>query len=115
MSYIRVIPRDFFNEAKLLKCMGLLSLKILDNKIPIPMRIDEPGQPFNVIQAESDGSLLVENYSLTINGRYYTLSTPYNSKDNYPLEITTHESEDIRVFDEDGIFTDDFVDYVTNL
>lgn len=26
MSYIRVVPRDFFNEAKLLKCLGQFEL-----------------------------------------------------------------------------------------
>lgn len=31
-SYRRVLPRDLFNEAKLLKCLGQLSLMIHDGK-----------------------------------------------------------------------------------
>lgn len=50
MNYIRVIPRDFFNESKLLKCMGQLSLKILDCQLPkgIEMYIEGDGQPFQI-------------------------------------------------------------------
>ena len=46
-NYSRVIPRDFFNEAKLLKCMGLLALKVLDNMTPngIKILIEESGAP----------------------------------------------------------------------
>ena len=33
-QYERVIPRDLFNEAKLLKCVGLLVLKIHDGENP---------------------------------------------------------------------------------
>ena len=54
-TYRRKIPRDFFNEAKLLKCMGLLSVKVLDNKIPegIDIEVNGDGDRFNIELNES--------------------------------------------------------------
>lgn len=38
-EYQRVIPRDLFNEAKLLKCLGRLSLFIHDGKSPPILKV----------------------------------------------------------------------------
>lgn len=111
MSYERVIPRDFFNEAKLLKCMGVLALKILDGMTPVHIHIHEPGTPFEIIQEESDGSLLISNYEVKIKGRYYCFSSPYNSKNNFPLTVTTYDQEDIKVFTEEGEFSKEFIEF----
>jgi len=110
-QYTRVIPRDFFNEAKLLKCMGQLSLKILDGKLPenIKIEIDESGEAFE-IGLTNDGRLFLNNYDTTINDTYVSLSTIYNSQNQYPL-ICFHDDEEITVFDNDGNFTDDFITF----
>jgi len=70
MSYSRVIPRDFFNEAKLLKCMGQLSLAILDGMTPegITITVEETGEPFQ-IELDDDGYLYLTNYEMFVNGR----------------------------------------------
>lgn len=112
MKYERVIPRDFFNEAKLLKCLGLLSVKILDNMIPagIKIEITESGKAFDVRQDENDGGLYINNYSVKINGSSVLMKTIYNSKDNYPLLCTYNDYEEVLVFDESGEFSDDFIE-----
>lgn len=108
--YTRVIPRDFFNEAKLLKCMGLLALKILDRQTPVPIEIEETGEPFEIV-LHDDGSLQVINYPVIINGRVPRFSTVYNSKDSYPFFVSTWDYEEIRVFTETGEFTEEFIEF----
>ena len=45
-----VIPRDFFNYAKLLKCMGFLALNIHNGTLPdgIEISIEESGEQFEI-------------------------------------------------------------------
>lgn len=110
-TYTRVIPRDFFNEAKLLKCLGQLSLAILDGKKPqgITVVIVESGEPFQ-IELSDDGYLCVANYETFINGQVATFKTTYNSKSPYPLYCDHYESgEEIEVFDDAGNFTKEFI------
>lgn len=111
MSYSRVIPRDFFNEAKLLKCLGQLSLAILDGKMPagITVVIEETGEPFQ-IELLREGCLYVANYETFINGQPTTFKTIYNAKSNYPLYCTSTDSEEeIEVFTDAGEFTEEFI------
>lgn len=108
MSYQRVIPRDFFNESKLLKCMGQLSLKILDNATPDGMKIEieESGDPFETYLCE-DGSLAIINYPVTINDVSVGFKTTYNSKSPFPFFCQIDDC-DIEVFDDNGEFTEEF-------
>lgn len=108
IDYLRVIPRDFFNEAKLLKCMGQLSLKILDYQLPegLNITIHESGDPFNICLSE-DGSLFVSNYPIMVNGSQVFFKTAYNSKSPFPFYAEIDYC-DILVFDEAGNFTSNF-------
>jgi len=114
MSYQRVIPRDFFNEAKLLKCMGLLALKVLDNQLPegIVISIDESGEPFDIIQMEDSGDLSVVNYPVIVNGVELLFASNYNSKSNFPLYCEIDYSP-ITVFNEIGDFSNEFIETFT--
>lgn len=107
-SYRRVIPRDLFNESKLLKCMGQLSLKIHDGMLPegMDIEIEDSGQPFDIIQL-SDGYLTINNYHTYLNNEQVIFKTTYNSKQPYPLfcQIGYNEYE---VFDDNGEFTKEF-------
>lgn len=106
----RVIPRDFFNEAKLLKCMGVLSLAILDCAVPKGVRIviEESGEPFEVALSD-DGMLFLSNYETFVNGQPVTFGTRYNSKRNFPFFCVDPDSgEETDVFDEDGKFAGEF-------
>jgi len=109
MKYRRTVPRDFFNEAKLLKCMGVLSLRILDGKLPpgIDIKMAEPGTGFK-IDLLSDGSLTVSNYPVTINGQVVTMKTIYNTKANFPL-VCELDYEETTVFDDNGDWDEEFV------
>lgn len=110
MSYQRVIPRDFFNEAKLLKCMGHLSLKILDGLTPVHMDIDGDGAAFK-IKLLPEGTLIVSNYTVIVDGRTPSFFTTYNSKANFPFYCSVWDSEEILVFTEEGEFTKEFIEF----
>lgn len=109
-DYQRVIPRDLFNESKLLKCMGRLCLLIHDRMIPFVGRVDHDGSPF-VIGLIDDGSLTVTNVKVKVNGKYYRFKTTYNSKSNYPFFLETEDYEDILVFNESGDFDHEFIEF----
>lgn len=107
--YTRVIPRDLFNESKLLKCLGQLALHIHHGVIEIEIQQDGP---FVIDQRRSDGGLYVSRglYFL-LNGRVLDLYTAYNSKESYPL-LCMMKDEEISVLNEDGSLSDEFVKYV---
>ena len=107
-TYTRVIPRDFFNEAKLLKCFGLLALKVLDNLTPEGMNIhiEESGESFE-IDLTDDGSLFISNYETTINDIPVLFKSTYNSKSNFPF-YCEYDNVEYQVFDELGNFTEEF-------
>jgi len=111
MTYQRVLPRDLFNEAKLLKCLGVLVLKIEDGLLP-ELEYELVGDRFRIEQSQADGSLSVFNLVFTTTtkgGRRIDFCTPYNSRANYPLEFLAEGDDDTdTVFDEDGYLTDAF-------
>lgn len=114
MQYERVIPRDFFNEAKLLKCLGHLSVKIHDKLLPkgLDIKIKETGEPFEV-RLHEDGTLEVVNYPVKVNNYKVRLVSRYNSKSSYPLMCVYENRRDYieeDVFTEDGEFTQEFLD-----
>lgn len=109
ITYERVLPRDLFNEAKLLKCMGRLILLIHDNLTPCKMSFTENGEPFQVELLE-EGSLTISNLTVSIKGKIFPFKTTYNGKSNYPLFLE-YECCDYRVFDEQGNFDPEFIDF----
>lgn len=114
-SYTRIIPRDFFNESKLLKCMAFLSLAILDNKLPdgIEISIKESGEPFDIVLDIEHDMIVIDNYPVTINGDEYMIGTLHNSKENYPFYVIV-DDEEIEVFDDNGKFTTEFIEKFQN-
>lgn len=104
MSYMRVIPRDLFNEAKLLKCLGQVALIIHDGVgVPSGLHLEHDTTEcdgFNVEQDPNDGSLYCGNLSLYFEERLIGLRSPYNSKDAYPLRFTMDDEEgDVLTYD----------------
>ena len=88
MSYYRVIPRDLFNESKLLKCMGKIALLVEDGMIP-GLTIDEYPEDagFQVEQGIS-GEIFIANLIFTDKqGEEVFFYTPLNSKEAWPLEM----------------------------
>jgi hypothetical protein len=114
-KYLRVIPRDFFNEAKLLKCLGMMALKILDNQQGISNYIfDEfDHEPFD-IQQTIDGDIYVTNYYVYIKKtkEVIELYSTLNSRKVNPLCFVDEENSLTEVFDDAGQFSDEFLDFV---
>lgn len=113
MSYKRVLPRDYFNESKLLKCLGHLALQIhngRDKAAGIDVEIyDNSGASFN-IQLSECGHLYEINHPVKVGGENVIMMTPYNSKANYPL-ICEHGIENYDVFTTEGEFTEEFINF----
>lgn len=127
MSYQRVIPRDLFNEAKLLKCLGQLALHIHEGRDGSGYRIprslvmeyspehDMEGNEvgFSIHQNPDCGSIYSNTVYLLYNGMDVELSSPLNSRETYPLCFSCEEVNCVgRVFDESGNFSDDFVNFL---
>lgn len=111
MTHERVIPRDLFNDAKLLKCLGQLALIIFNGKdshnhCPPALEIEHDGQPFNIIQDPVDGGLMVGNVTVTINGRPIKMTTNYNSRQDWPL----YADDSVEVLKESGRLTQEFLE-----
>lgn len=110
MKYKRVIPRDLFNEAKLLKCMGHLALKVHEHLCPEGMKIelDHNGDPFQILLDGDNVVLFINNLKITVNDEPVYMGTNYNSKALYPLVLIHYEYGAVDVFDENGEFSKDF-------
>ena len=106
--HTRVIPRDFFNEAKLLKCLGHLELCIVDRQCGgLPLTSEYDGEPFQIEQREHDGGLVCLNYRCYLAGELLSLYTQYNSKSAYPL-LGEYRGQEYYLFDEQGRFMPNF-------
>jgi NADPH-dependent 7-cyano-7-deazaguanine reductase QueF len=106
MSYRRVIPRDLFNEAKLLKCFGRLYIEAERHQNIIVEQRNE--KAFDVQQDASSGALYVDNLRVTVRGVSVHVYTAYNSKSAWPM-YADYADECIAVFDDEGGLTDEFL------
>ena len=130
MSYDRVLPRDRFNEAKPLKCLGQLSLLTHDGRgIDPAWALDliqqdpvdsEEYAGFIIEQNTDDGSIYCANLVLLSRGQCIRLYSPLNSKRPYPLQFfghrrdgSTYPTVDGEVFDDDGTLSSEFRSFLT--
>ena len=119
--YRRVVPRDLFNESKLLKCVGQLALLIHDGRdsdgkqTPPCLKVEHEGNEFRIDQRQADGGLYVIGLKFKVKSLVLDLYSAYNCKEAYPLICMTEDYEEIEVFHGDGTLTDEFCEYVTNL
>lgn len=116
MSYTRVLPRDLFNESKLLKCLGQLVLILHDGvdrrrraapAITFEMVNEDLG--FDIQQDESTGDLSCDNLLFQFRGEELQFHSAYNSKELYPLYCEIDGTE-YPVFNDDGSFTAQFLE-----
>lgn len=110
MKYVRVIPRDLFNEADLLKCLGRFEIMVLDNQIPgykFETALIDPDRGFIIEQDPDDGSLYCVNYRVALNNRDVWLFRPLNSRQSYPL-YAIYEGVEYEVLNEKGEFIAEF-------
>lgn len=106
MTFNRILPRDAFNDANLLKCIGRLTLLIEDGLIDwIQFHYD--GDPFNIEQDPSDGSTFISNISFWTTKEFghkpLSFWRPLNSRATWPLMMSCDEDE-WYAFDEQGKF-----------
>lgn len=117
MTYLRVIPRDLFNEANLLKCLGRLVL-IADDACPGGgfRFVDYDGEPFRIEQDENTGAIECTSLQLLIDGRPVRLTRPLNSREAWPLYVEPANDgewfDPVAVFEDDGELTAEFAQLV---
>lgn len=120
MSYIRVIPRDLFNEANLLKCYGQVFLQLEKLNLPnVTLAHASRRTGFEVQQDQNDGSITIWNVKLSkanSTGDDFTLydfKRPLNSREPWPLYLVNGD-EDIPVFkgDDAGTFSAEMIAFL---
>ena len=99
-NYKRVLPRDAFNEAKLLKCVGKLTMMIEDGELPA-WQYHYDGDAFNIVQDDSEGSISVANITFWRNKKQVCVFTPLNSKAAWPAFFRDGD-DDYYLFSEAG-------------
>lgn len=112
-EYRRVIPRDFFNEANLLKCYGQMWLNLERlNLRDVALEQDEDGGPFQVVQDDDSGATRLGNVYFVVVGAQFALHRPLNSREPFPLYLTTSEGDELGVFNDDGTFSADMLAFL---
>lgn len=114
-SYERVLPRDLFNEANLLKCLGQVSLLLHDRgKDGDPRLIHWTVRPgFDIQMDMSDGSIFCSNLTLhRPNDRHmYYIRRVLNSRDPWPIYLITADDDTLHILDDDGQFSPQFKEW----
>src|ERR1700761_2431214 len=114
MTYIRIIPRDLFNEGNLLKCLGTLSIAL--ERVVSTAKFDvEDVEYFDIRQDPNDGSLAVANLPFSIAGKRAILSRPLNSRQAFPLYLAMRDDpafDPIPVFQENGSLSGEMLDLI---
>lgn len=105
MGYFRVCPRDLFNESKLLKCLGLVSLCIHDGTIQgLTMNHENEKEGFTIVQNDATGGIYVSNlHFFDNNGTPVEFYHPLNNKGPFPL-IMEYKGEEYWPFNDKGDF-----------
>lgn len=122
MTYTRVIPRDLFNEANLLKCYGQIYIELERLPADSPAQLVEQfeqGEPFKVEQ-DCNGCLSLSNVALFVRGDRCWLSRPLNSREPWPLWIEGTDKlgeldDPFEVFDESGKFSPLMLAFISGL
>ena len=107
MSYRRVIPRDLFNEADLLKMYGKLWIALDDLHTHMATLDEGDGSPFEIQQDPADGSLSIANLEFRIAGSIWRLKRPLNTRQPWSLWVFDDETEE-RVFTMGGALSPEF-------
>ena len=105
-NYLRVAPRDLFNEAKLLKCLGQLALRVHERGLG-NVTFWDSGNAYR-IRMEDEYMYVAVGIRFRRKGERLFLGTTCNSRRSYPL-ICLYNAEEIPVFHEDGSITEEFL------
>lgn len=111
-TYQRVIPRDLFNEANLLKCLGRFWIET-ERYQPRKVTIEHDGEAFDVWLDDGDGSISVRNVEIFINGRPHAHRRPLNSREPWPFYLNTGEDY-VPAFNDKGELSPEILALITN-
>ena len=115
VSYKRVIPRDLFNEGNFLNCIGKIEIERAHHDLDIELIYINSGvytdRGFVIEQNSADGSLYAKNIRLRIGMEKHTLRRPLNTREKPSVYITYGDDIDLEIFDEDGSFSQDFIEF----
>lgn len=111
MSYARVIPRDLFNEANLLKCLGKIYIN-LETAGMCDVELEHDNEAFDVHMDDSSGALFVRNVVLMVRGNPCRLVRPMNSREAWPLMMVGDDDEETPVFDSEGNFSPEMLAFL---
>lgn len=101
MAYLRVLPRDLFNEGNLLKCMGRLWI-ILDETHGHAAKFEtEDCDGFDIVQDPNSGAIYARGVVFTVHKTPLLLTRPLNSRNEWPL-YAENEDSSVAVFDDAG-------------
>lgn len=112
MTYMRVFPRDLFNEAGLLKCLGRLVICLEDIAGPHGASLPEfMAGPLPIEQNPASGGIFLNGFFLSCNGLTWRLERPLNSREPWPLYATDpdEDRDEIEIFDDQGNLTPEFL------
>ena len=112
--YLRVVPRDFFNEANLLKCYGQLALLTIDDNSDFQFEYQRRW-PFIAAQYPGDGSLTIKDITFTYKETVILLRRPLNARDPWPLVTVNEDCVEIEIFDDKGNLSEEFTAYLKTL
>jgi hypothetical protein len=117
VQYRRVLPRDLFNEANLLKCYGRLWILIEGREKQARLE-EEYCMRFDIVQDDASGAITISNLYFTVRGVRYRLMRPLNSREAWPLLVEHMDPEadfeSIPVFDDEGNFTPEMLAFLEN-
>lgn len=111
-NYTRVIPRDFFNEGNLLKCLGGLVIRLGEtDEHNAHIEEGDHSEGFDIEQDDGDGSIYLRGFQLFIDDQEWLLTRSLNTKGPWPLLARSMDGEDeeIYVFNDDGSLSDEFL------
>lgn len=112
-NYPRVLPRDLFNESKLLKCLGRIVMFIEDGMAPKNLVYGYTGSntdPF-MVGLVDDGHLKLLGLHFSCSHALLEMKIAYNTKGVWPL-LCDYEDVEYKVFTEDGILTQEFLQFL---
>lgn len=100
---IRVLPRDAFNDANLLKCIAQLTMLIEDGAKEVEgLSFEYDGEPFDIQQDPADGSTYVTNIRFFVGKKQAYMRRALNSRDAWPLIMTIGLDDEYYVFSSKG-------------
>lgn len=113
-KYERVLPRDRFNEASLLKCYAQLWIALEEKQDKGKGQfVQESVDHFDIDQDPSSGGIYIGNLTFTIDGVKHYLARPLNSRDHWPLYVVGNEFdpdfEEVKVFDDQGNLSEEMI------